>query len=65
VAVSFFGTEWDADLPYTVVLVDLDEGPRMLSRMLKQDQARVSIGSRVQVSFVLVHAQKLPFFELL
>ena len=65
VAVSFFGPAWDADLPYTVVLVDLDEGPRMLSRMLKQDQARVSIGSRVQVSFVQVHAQKLPFFELL
>jgi uncharacterized OB-fold protein len=65
VAVSFFGLEWDADLPYTVVLVDLDEGPRMLSRMLKQDQARVSIGARVQVSFVQVQAQKLPFFELL
>jgi ubiquinone/menaquinone biosynthesis C-methylase UbiE len=33
--------------------------------MLKQDQARVSIGARVQVSFVQVQAQKLPFFELL
>ncbi|WP_342641391.1 Zn-ribbon domain-containing OB-fold protein [Rhodoligotrophos ferricapiens] len=63
VHVSFYGPSWESQLPYTVVLVDLDEGPRMLSRMAKSDAPPVRTGDRVQVSFIEVDGQKLPFFE--
>lgn len=36
-----------AFLPYTVVIVQMDEGPRMLSAMLGQQQA-IAIGDRVK-----------------
>jgi uncharacterized OB-fold protein len=64
VQVSFFGPEWDSELPYTVVLIDLDEGPRMLSRLVGNDRTTVRTGDRVNVVFVEVEQQKLPFFEL-
>jgi uncharacterized OB-fold protein len=64
VHVSFFGPEWESELPYTVVLIDLDEGPRMLSRLIGEDRSKVRIGHRVQVVFIEVGQQKIPFFEL-
>ena len=38
-------------VPYAVVLVDLDEGPRMMSNILGPDALIVKIGDRVQVTF--------------
>lgn len=61
VHVAFQGPHWQSQLPYTVVLVDLDEGPRMLSRWA--DAAELpQIGQPVQVRFVPVEGQYLPFF---
>jgi uncharacterized OB-fold protein len=34
--------------PYNVTVVDLDEGPRMLSRVVETDPEAVSIGMRVK-----------------
>ena len=65
VVVSFFGPEWESELPYTVVLVDLDEGPRMLSRLVAGDYTELRIGARVQVVFVECEQQKIPFFEVI
>ena len=63
VHVSFYGAEWESELPYVVILVDLDEGPRMLSRLLGPGE-RVRVGARVRVSWVEVDGQTLPFFTL-
>jgi uncharacterized OB-fold protein len=63
VHISFFGPEWNDQLPYTVVLVDLDEGPRLLSRMVRDDGAVVTGGARVEVEFVTVANQRLPYFR--
>ena len=60
VQVSFYGTAWESQLPYTVILVDLDEGPRMLSRLVGKG---VAIGDKVQVHFVEVEGHRLPYFE--
>lgn len=63
VHVPFPGPEWASQLPYTILLVDLDEGPRMLSRW--HDAAGVPrVGDRVKVTFPEVGGQKLPFFAL-
>lgn len=63
VHVAFQGPAWNSQLPYTVVLVDLEEGPRMLSRWLVTDAALPVIGQRVRVRFPSVSGQKLPFFS--
>ena len=63
VHVSFYGPEWNSELPYTLALIDLEEGPRMLSRMMG-DTSEIRIGDSVQVVFVDVENQKLPFFQL-
>jgi uncharacterized OB-fold protein len=61
---SFFGAEWNDELPYTVILVDLDEGPRMLSRLIGSNRTSVTSGARVVLAFVAVAGQQLPFFRL-
>jgi uncharacterized OB-fold protein len=63
VHVSFYGDAWKSQLPYTVVLVDLDEGPRMLSRLVGTDAGGVASGDRVEVTFTDIEGQKLPFFK--
>lgn len=60
VHVPFQGPQWTSQLPYTVVLVDLDEGPRMLSRWL--GTAPPCMGQVVHVCWPRVDHQKLPFF---
>jgi uncharacterized OB-fold protein len=52
-------------LPFVVALVDLDEGPRMMSNIVGCDPADVVIGARVRVRFEPVSEQAaLPLFEL-
>jgi len=54
-----------ADLaPYTVVLVALEEGVRMLSSVVGMPPAAVRIGQRVQVTWEeLPDGRNLPLFE--
>ena len=50
-------------LPYVVALVDLDEGPRLMTNILGSPDG-VRIGDRVQVSFETVSDEAaLPMFE--
>ena len=52
-------------LPFVVALVDLDEGPRMMSNIVGCDPADVVIGARVRVRFEPVSEQAaVPLFEL-
>lgn len=62
VHVSFFGEAWTPELPYTVVLVDLDEGPRMVSRLVGDDREAVAVGDAVMVRFERAGDQALPYF---
>jgi uncharacterized protein len=39
------------DLPYTVVMVELDEGPVLIGRLVDTDSAEVSVGQRVSATF--------------
>lgn len=49
VAISLWGDAWDDVVPYTVAVIDLDEGVRMASRLV--GEASWKIGDRVQVTF--------------
>ena len=63
VHVSFYGSQWESQLPYTPVVVDLDEGVRMLSRLVGPDREQVTVGGPVTVNFVEIEGQKLPIFR--
>jgi len=59
------GPAFAADVPYVLVLVDLDEGVRMLSRLVPPDVDAVRIGARVTVGFDAVSDDvTLPVFSL-
>lgn len=45
------GPAFAADVPYVIAIVELAEGPRMMTRLLADDIARVRIGNAVEVSF--------------
>jgi uncharacterized OB-fold protein len=52
-------------LPYVVALVDLDEGPRVMTNIVGCDPADVRIGARVDVHFEPVSDEvALPLFQL-
>ena len=53
-------------LPFVVALIDLDEGPRLMSNIVGSEPAAVQIGAVVQVRFEPVSDQaSLPLFELI
>lgn len=60
VAVSFHGAAWDSQLPYTVVLVTLEEGPQMLTRLIGEDRAAVRSGDLVMFVFPRIGGRRLP-----
>ncbi|MBA3741380.1 Zn-ribbon domain-containing OB-fold protein [Sporichthya sp.] len=50
-------------VPYVVALIDLDEGPRMLSNVEADDPEAVQIGDRVRVRFERVDENSaIPVF---
>lgn len=52
-------------IPFVVALVDLDEGPRVMSNVVGSEPEDVHIGARVRVRFESVSdAAALPLFEL-
>lgn len=59
------GPEFASDVPYVVALVALDEGPRMLARIVGAEPEAVAIGQRVTfVSLRVTDAASLPAFEI-
>jgi uncharacterized OB-fold protein len=54
-----------ADVPFIVALVALDEGVRMLSRIVDAPRDQVAIGAAVEVTFATVgDGVTLPYFRL-
>ncbi|WP_456390640.1 Zn-ribbon domain-containing OB-fold protein [Profundibacter sp.] len=53
------------EVPYVVALIDLQEGPRMMSRVETDDVDGVQIGSSVEVIFVKATDEvTFPYFKL-
>jgi uncharacterized OB-fold protein len=54
-----------ADVPFVIVLIELEEGARMLSRLLDAPRERVTIGAAVQVIYEQVEEDlTLPYVRL-
>jgi uncharacterized protein len=54
--------EFAADVPYTVALVELEEGPRMMARLGGVAEEDIVIGMPLQVEFDLDPDMRLPRF---
>jgi len=51
VHVAFYNDTWADDIPYVVAVVQLDEGPRMVTNLVDVQLDGVTIGDRVEVVF--------------
>jgi hypothetical protein len=59
------GPAFAEEVPYVLVLVDLDEGPRMLSNLRVPDVESVRIGQRVHADFEAINDDvTLPVFTI-
>ena len=50
--------------PYTIAYVELDEGPRIITNLVPEDQGSLAIGDRVKVQFRAAgdDGRSLPYF---
>jgi uncharacterized protein len=55
---------WTEVAPYVIALIELKEGPTMLSQMTGADIEAVKVGQLVQVSCTQVGKHILPFFRV-
>jgi uncharacterized OB-fold protein len=53
---------FEAQVPYVVAIVALDEGPHLMTNIVDCDPDQVRIGDRVSVSFLDVEDACLPVF---
>jgi uncharacterized OB-fold protein len=51
------------DVPYVVALVELAEGPRLITRLVGFDTVRPSVGAPVRVAFARLGGRRLPVFR--
>jgi uncharacterized protein len=55
---------WEGKVPYTVALIELDEGPVMLSNVVGVDPAKLAVGLPVAVAFEAVDdSLSIPVFK--
>lgn len=54
------------EAPYVVAIVELEEGVRMMSRIIDASRERIAVGKAVQVTFEKVGEDlTLPYFRLI
>ena len=55
---------WESKVPYNVALIELDEGPIMLSNVVDVDNAKLTIGLAVRIAFeAMDESLSIPVFE--
>ena len=59
------GPAFADDVPYVVALIELEEGPRMMSRIQTDDPEKVHIGAKVEVTFLKASDEiSFPYFRM-
>ena len=51
-------------VPYTIVLVEMEEGPRVIAQLRAAEDAEFAIGAPVRVEWEDLPKQSLPVFVL-
>jgi uncharacterized protein len=52
-----------AQVPYAIVIVDMDEGFRVMANATPQVQSALAIGAKVRVGFTSEHGMAMPIVE--
>ncbi len=64
VAQQAFGA-FAADVPYVIAIIELEEGARMMSRIVDSPRERITIGAPVSVTFATIEeGMILPYFRV-
>ena len=59
------GVSADFEAPYVIALIDLEEGPRMMSQIIEADPEALAVGLSVTVDFAAWSEEiTLPVFRL-
>jgi uncharacterized OB-fold protein len=58
-----FHPDLATDVPYVVALVELAEGPRLVTRLVGFDPVRPAVGAPVRVAFERIGTRILPAFR--
>jgi uncharacterized OB-fold protein len=54
-----------ADVPFVIAIIELEEGARMMSRIVDSPRERITIGAPVTVTFVRIEeGMTLPYFRV-
>jgi uncharacterized OB-fold protein len=65
VAHQAFGV-FATDVPYVVAVIELEEGARMMSRIVDSPRERIAIGAPVSVTFATIEeGMTLPYFRVI
>ncbi len=65
VHVAFYDDTWAVDVPYVVAVVELEEGPRLLTNLIDADPEALSIGDPVELEFIeRAESVTLPVFRV-
>lgn len=54
---------YQADVPYVLAVIELEEGPRMMANVLHCDPQEVRVGLAVEVTFEARGEMKIPQFQ--
>jgi uncharacterized OB-fold protein len=55
---------WEGKVPYNVAMIELDEGPIMLSNVTGVDHAKIEVGLRVEAAFEAIdEGLSIPVFR--
>ncbi|MEH7114949.1 OB-fold domain-containing protein [Neobacillus niacini] len=59
-----FSPEFQAKVPFIIALVELDEGPRMMTNLIDVEDSELKVGLKVQVDFQeRIGEYRLPKFR--
>ena len=56
---------WEDEAPYCVAIVQLDEGPRLMSRIVGWEQADLAVGARARAESIAYNESQIPAFRII
>lgn len=56
---------WEQETPYCIAIMQLDEGPRLMSRLVGWQEANLMVGAQARAEFLEYDGSHIPVFKIL
>jgi uncharacterized OB-fold protein len=56
---------WEHETPYCVAIMQLDEGPWLMSRIVGWQQADLTVGARARAESIAYDGSQIPVFRII